>query len=60
MKLSSTVDVQLCSKYATGLLSKDIIIMTFYLYQNIKNAAKMTLHFASEKLFFKNTLPSSE
>ena len=29
--------------------------MNFYLYQNIKNAALMTLYFASAKLFFKKT-----
>ena len=29
--------------------------MTFYVYQNIKNAARMTLYFASEKIFFKKT-----
>ena len=34
--------------------------MTFYLYQNIKNAARMTLYFASEKLFFRKTLAYSE
>ena len=27
--------------------------MTFYLYQNIKNAARMALYFASENSFFK-------
>ena len=36
------------------------IIMTFYLYQNIKDAARMTLYFALEKLFFKKTLAESE
>ena len=34
--------------------------MTFYLYQNIKNAARMTFYFAWEKLFFKETLADSE
>ena len=34
--------------------------MTFYLYQNIENAARMTLYFASEKLFFKKALADSE
>ena len=36
------------------------IIITFYLYQNIKNAARTTLYFASEKLVFKKTLADSE
>ena len=35
-------------------------MMTFYLYQNIKNAAMMTLYFASEKLFLKKTLAYSD
>ena len=49
---------QIC--YRIRLLSNDIIMMTFYLYQNIKNAAMMTLYFASEKLFLKKTLAYSD
>ena len=36
------------------------ITITFYLYQNIKNAARMTFYFTSEKLLFKDTLAVSE
>ena len=42
------------------LLSNDTIIMTFYLYQNVRNNAKMTLYLASKKLCFKKTLGDSE
>ena len=45
---------------STSLLNNDTIFMTFFLHQNIKNAATMTLYFASEKLFFKKTLAYSE
>ena len=34
--------------------------MTFYLYQNTKNAARMTLYFASEKYILKKILADSE
>ena len=34
--------------------------MTFYLYQNVRNNAKMTLYLASKKLCFKKTLGDSE
>ena len=37
------------------LLSNDTIIMTFDLYQNIRNAARMTLYYASEIFFLKKT-----
>ena len=38
------------------LLSNDTIIMTFDLYQNIRNAARMTLYYASEFFFKKKQL----
>ena len=38
------------------LLSNDTIIMIFDLYQNIRNAARMTLYYASEIFFKKNQL----
>ena len=34
--------------------------MTFYLYENIKIAARMTFYFGSEKLFFWKTLAYSD
>ena len=34
--------------------------MTFEVYQSTKNAARMTMYFASEKLFFKETLAYAE
>ena len=39
-------------RHRIKLLLNDTIIMTFYLYQNINNAAIMTLLLASEKFFF--------
>ena len=47
-------------RHRIKLLLNDTTIMTFYLYQNINNAAIMTLLLASENYFFKKKLADSE
>ena len=67
MSLSFWTNFYFCTKAASQMFDwvlntpqVQAIIMTFYLYQNIKNAARMTFYFAWEKLFFKKTLADSE